>query len=175
MIKKLLLVPLAFFAGIFIYMQTHGISMVTQITNLPNTLGNLIQPATTFLTNNPLASLIGGGGITVIGILARQFQNMKAKATTAIQTAQAWKSETFQINAVTNKLQDELKEKQTEVNTLKDQVTNLLGQYTQQITDLTSKVTDLEKRNEDLQNQYNLAVRTLAEKAKIPETKKSVA
>jgi len=134
-------------------MQTHGISIITQITNLPNTLGNLVQPATTFLTNNPLASLIGGGGITVIGILARQFQNMKAKATTAIQTAQAWKSETFQMNAVTSKILEEKKALETKVQTLQEQVNTV----PQQITDLTSKVTDLEKRNQELQSELEIA------------------
>lgn len=152
MIKELLFIALALFAGIFAYMHTHGISMITQFTNIPNTLIGLWHSATTYLTNNPLASLIGGGGITIIGILARQFQNMKAKAANAIQQAQAWKSETFQINAVTDKLLKEKKDLETKVTTLQEQVNTI----PQQVTDLTTKIADLEKENQELRTESEL-------------------
>ena len=150
LIKKLLLVTTAFATGFIAYFTViQGIPITTLLIPITSRL----EPVTSFLTNNKYTSLIGAGGITLIGILVKQFQNMKAKATTAFQEAQAWKSETFQINAVTDKLLQEKRDLETKVQTLQEQVTNIPHE---KITELTTKIAELEKENQELRTESEL-------------------
>jgi len=181
MFKHLLAVIAASVVGFLgFYAYTGQLSQLTQtITRMAQPLVNTFQPIITQIQHTWTNIPDSIRGIILLGIpssFAMFFAWTKTRAMQKLQQTQLEANQ--QITQITGEALETKQVLETKVQTLENQVTNMPQQYTQQytqkISDLTSKVTQLEQEKEKLQSEYNLAVRTLAEKNKLPEPRKSV-
>jgi len=150
MIKKLLLVILAFTTGVALYFiivkRIPPMTLINSVTSRIPSLPTLIAT----VKNN--LSLIGTGfaGLTGISYLVKKVGEWKAKTTEATEQAETWKNEAYNQNTTILNLQKKNTDLEKKLETLKipEDKTDLLNQITtkdKEITQLNERALEAER------------------------------
>lgn len=165
MSKKWLLVPAALAGGVALY------SVMPKTLAIPSAITPILSPIQTWFTNltEPVRTILMSSVPTAAASIAGKaaYDKMKKSQEIAVARVQDLQGDLLQENTVKNQFQTQVKTLESQVADVQKQLTDTQNFIAEQKQMYENKITKIQKDLDNKTAEYNLAVRTLAEKSKI--------
>jgi len=169
MIKELVILMVAFAAGVFLYFQFQGIPILPQVQFATDYVQSTIKSATSFLQTNPwLAPIIGTGAISIVPLVIKKYQDVKATSNAVSEQADQLKTQLYQTTNVATQIQTENLQLKEKVGVLEEQITALPTKTAELQSQLAAKTKEVQTLI-DQKNQEAVAYQNIITELKMRE------